>query len=1052
MRSFLLSKLAAVSAAILSFISLTNQANAQYCPVVGSCGDYFTRITMGSVNKSGDAASCQASGGYIYYDQDTIYLQPGDALPYEIAADVFADTKVNVYLDSNMNGDWETPDEVFYTVSPQVLVLHEGVISVSPTQPLGNSRLRIVIYTVLDAPGDPCLTSAFQIIDFPVKYTDNPPVGGGSYCTGTGNCSGGYFISKVAVTGDNSTSINNSSSCDNYGDYTAKKVTMTAGGNYNVEIIATQNMYYGVAAVYVDWNDDKVFGNEEMSVGVKKTDFSGYDATVIVPDSMTTGFKRMRVRNTMLLGTPDACGDLANGEVEDYTVYYVNPDKPIPVCVSNPSPANAKPNVCQDLTLSWAADPEATAYRVGLSQAGTVIFKDSIVSGTSVKVPVKLQPGLIYKWMVLPFNANGFALGCDSLFFTTSPNGDPEADPQPQNVSICVGEKLTLYGNPFGGTSPYTHNWSDADGNSPVANLHAINKDTAVYIATAAGQDFYIYTVTDVNGCKGTGSIGVSVNAVPNNSTLSATQLLICEGATDTLIFTPVPTDVFYLEDSTATHSWSGTGADVISSGKYETDPITQKTAFRAVFTNMACTTKTNVIIVDVRLKPATPVVTVSPGLFLCDGDQAILSTVSSDAIKWSTGSTNDTIIVTSDNNYRVTVTDANGCSSISDPFVLNFRPRPATPVISSTGVPPCDGNTVVLNASGTDPINWDDANSTAGPQLSVTTTGTYTATAIGGNGCTSSSAPYTVTFKPQPTAPTVTVTGNNPACIGETVKLTANTSLTVKWDDPNNTSGKVLNVIADGAYSATVTDANGCTNSSVPQQITFNPLPAKPVITSIGNTPTCAGDSVILSSSYPTDNKWSTGSVNDQIVVKTAGSFTVTYTDANGCKSTSDASTITFGARPPKPSITQSSNTMTATTTAASYQWFDANGPIAGATSRTYNPSSSGFYRVVSYGANGCSSDTSAKFNFAGVGILELDNSVVTIYPNPAYDLLSIDLNGKDRAEVIVYNVFGQQVIIAECIAGKNTLQVDQLVAGTYFVKISTDEAQLVRPVVISR
>ncbi len=68
---------------------------------------------------------------------------------------------------------------------------------------------------------------------------------------------------------------------------------------------------------------------------------------------------------------------------------------------------------------------------------------------------------------------------------------------------------------------------------------------------------------------------------------------------------------------------------------------------------------------------------------------------------------------------------------------------------------------------------------------------------------------------------------------------------------------------------------------------LVVNPMPPKPTITKSANS-ICAETPVILTSSSPTGNLWSTGETTQSISVTTPGVYTLTYKDGNNCQSPS--------------------------------------------------------------------------------------------------------------------------------------------------------------------
>jgi len=76
--------------------------------------------------------------------------------------------------------------------------------------------------------------------------------------------------------------------------------------------------------------------------------------------------------------------------------------------------------------------------------------------------------------------------------------------------------------------------------------------------------------------------------------------------------------------------------------------------------------------------------------------------------------------------------------------------------------------------------------------------------------------------------------------------------------------------------------------------------------ITAGGPTTFCIGDSVTLTSSPGTTYLWSTAANTASINVKTAGSYSVQVTNANGCQSAASIPTVvTVNALPATPTIT---------------------------------------------------------------------------------------------------------------------------------------------------
>lgn len=167
---------------------------------------------------------------------------------------------------------------------------------------------------------------------------------------------------------------------------------------------------------------------------------------------------------------------------------------------------------------------------------------------------------------------------------------------------------------------------------------------------------------------------------------------------------------------------------------------------------------------------------------------------------------------------------------------------------------------------------------------------------ATGGAGCT-----HTASVFPSGTAS---------ACIGDTIVLSCNTdtSFSYQWNlNSVPISGKTdstLAITVNGAYSVTITKA-GCPVTSASTQVTFNPLPAQPIISVVGSIIPCIGSSATLVASGNSNFNylWNTADTTKTIVVNNSGFFTVRITDpASGCYSTSNLFSLNVSLAPAVP------------------------------------------------------------------------------------------------------------------------------------------------------
>ncbi len=131
------------------------------------------------------------------------------------------------------------------------------------------------------------------------------------------------------------------------------------------------------------------------------------------------------------------------------------------------------------------------------------------------------------------------------------------------------------------------------------------------------------------------------------------------------------------------------------------------------------------------------------------------------------------------------------------------------------------------------------------------------------------------------------------------------------------------------------------------------------------------------------------------------------------------------------------------------SYQWIDcANGNtvISGATSDTLNITQNGSYAVV-VTQFGCV-DTSVCINVINVGITDvssLENKML-VYPNPAKDLVNVELAKYESGDVLeLYDLKGKRIAHFEVKQKRMMINISEYAEGLYFLKYRNKIIKLV-------
>jgi|GEM_PF-5660882 len=223
-----------------------------------------------------------------------------------------------------------------------------------------------------------------------------------------------------------------------------------------------------------------------------------------------------------------------------------------------------------------------------------------------------------------------------------------------------------------------------------------------------------------------------------------------------------------------------------------------------------------------------------------------------------------------------------------------------------------------------------------------------------------------------------ITAASDTTFCTGGSVVLNASTGTgyTYQWNKNgtaiSGATGASYTASQSGGYSVAIT-ASSQTVTSAAMTVTVN---ANPTATISTTTPTtfCTGGSVLLTSSAGTSYKWNnaagviTGATSSTYSATTAGSYTVTVTNANNCSATSTATVVTVNTLPTATISTTTPTTfctggsvLLTSSTGSTYQWNNAAGIIAGATSSTYSATAAGSYTVTVTNASNCSATSAA-------------------------------------------------------------------------------------------
>jgi len=630
-------------------------------------------------------------------------------------------------------------------------------------------------------------------------------------------------------------------------------------------------------------------------------------------------------------------------------------------------------------------------------------------SNTAIGIPAN-STGNITSWTAPANNTGANIVG--TLSVTTTLNGCTGSAmtftvtiyPTPSvttvtNITTCPGSTISIpafVSAPAGGAFA----WSNSN---TVIGLAAngtgnISSWTAPVNTTNSNITGTVTVTPTLNGCTGT-TTSFTVTIKPTPSTNAITNIAVCPGTAITIpAFSSTPTG--------STFAWANTntviGLVAGGSGNITTWNAPANTSGANIVGTLSVTPTLNSCVgtpatFTVTINP-TPVAPVSNNVGVCFGTTTPdLTATATGTIKWYTSGTLGTPVFTGSpfatgNNlvgtytYYVTQTDnVTACQSLADTVSLIIHPIPSAPV--ATDVTSCQGSpTPNLTATGAGTINWYNNGALIQPSLFTGSSYASGQIAVGSytyyvtqtvNNCESPSDTVTLNIYPIPAAPIVSV--NTPVCEGSAINFTADTVLngTYSWTGPSSyissNQNPVINssTVSNGGQYGLSVSVNGC--PSPVSNINVVIIPAlTPSIS--GNTPFCQGHTTVLDAGVFYSYHWSTNDSTETITISTAGVYSVTVSDINGC-SAADTVIATFTTPPPAyagldTGLCLNNTVQLSATGGVTYDWSPSAGlSNSGISTPVASPTVTTTYTLTVLDANGCSGT---------------DNIVVTVHPLP--------------------------------------------------------------------
>ncbi|MBL7891064.1 MAG: PKD domain-containing protein, partial [Bacteroidia bacterium] len=468
----------------------------------------------------------------------------------------------------------------------------------------------------------------------------------------------------------------------------------------------------------------------------------------------------------------------------------------------------------------------------------------------------------------------------------------------------------------------------------------------------------YTVVVTDANACTST-SVGIVNNAGSLTAAIQSSTNLTCNGLTNGSA-TVIPTG----GASPFTYSWSTGGtaltANNISAGIYSVTVTDANNC--AAITTVTITEPAKIIL-------TTTTVDANCGSTNGSATVSVIGGIAAYTYLWAPGgAASPTASNLSAGIYTVSITDANGCTETTTALVNNLSgPTIITQSTDVTCFGGVDGTADVSATGGTGAYtySWLPSGSSAA-SVNGLSAGTYTINVSDASGCLIAST-VTITEPPQMNI-SVTITDATCGAANGSVVVTASGSgtLTYNWA-PLGGSGATASSLVANTYTVTITDGNGCSQTTVAIVGNTGPIAvAAAMITGVS----CNGGSdgmaiaTVGGGTAPFTYSWSPlGGTGMTATNLSAGSYTVNVADSKGCSAISivnitEPGPMTLVVPSPTPVCIGQSTMLTAVASGgiAAYNYTWMPGALVGS-NISVTPASTTSYTVSVSDANGCAS-----------------------------------------------------------------------------------------------
>lgn len=553
----------------------------------------------------------------------------------------------------------------------------------------------------------------------------------------------------------------------------------------------------------------------------------------------------------------------------------------------------------------------------------------------------------------------------------------------------------------------------------------------------------YYWTNTDMDPGPGTsnfttvGGTDVFIHklgcTLPASVTTTASNFTMCAGTPTSVPLTITASAV----QPVTNYGWSVVGASGVSfgptTGTNVTMSFTGTTSFSIIVTaTNACGTSTSYVN-NAFVNPQPPVVGIASPTAVCSGSMLTLSGSGANTYTWSSGVSNTVPFTpTASATYTVWGTAVTSCTNMNT-ITVNQAPNPTVAVSGKNLI--CLNKPQVLTASGASTYTWFPGGIVS-PTITATPTAntTYTINATSINGC-NGGGNFTVNIVQPPTPDICQVTvdslGFNNEIYWEKVNYPSADSFIV-YRETSLSTYKRIAALHKSMFSMYV-DTNRATGpANGDPNLTYYKYKLQ-IRDSCGNYSALSKwhETIFIQDQLNGNFNWNSYAI--EISVPPITLYNVKRRSLSTGTETLIASTVGNLANDP----------FYASFWPLNVKWFvDATGFNCNATAKAM---------VVKTKTKSNQSNDKLATGVSAYGL----SNIIKVYPNPASNILNIDMNGlsKSETDVEIQNTLGQIVYSTKSLNQHLVVNTSDLATGVYFVTVKQNGKTLdVKKVIIDK